>query len=313
MDKKLKNTTVKIKVKVPATSGNLGCGFDVLGMALSLYNEIELEVDFKKEGLIIEVFGEGEKIIPKDKRNISFIAIKKYLEKIKKPVPFIKIKLKNKIPLAKGLGSSAATRIGSLSAINTIFNNKLNAKELLLLGSQLEGHSDNVVCSFLGGITISSFSNNGIYFRRLDLKKVYSEFKAIILIPEFSLYTQKAREVLPKKYSRSDVVFNISRVADFMRCLYERSYDALSLATQDKIHQPYRKRLIPGMEEVFDVALKRGAKAVFLSGAGPSILALAIEKERLISESMRKAFSKGGIKSKSLILNIDIKGVQLIR
>jgi len=298
----------KVKVTVPASTTNLGCGFDCLGLALSLYNSIEIE-KIKEEKVIVEVKGEGEGVIPLNDKNIIFPALKMVFEKAGEKVEGIKIKEENNIPLERGLGSSAATRIGAIVAACNLLDLNLSRKEILKMASSLEGHPDNAAASLLGGFVAVADDEKGPYWVRLSVPE---NLRVCVILPEVKIPTEKAREALPEKVPLKDAIFNLSRVSILIPSLVQGRWENLAFATQDKIHQPYRSKLLPQMRKVFEAALSQGAKGVFLSGAGSGIAAFCLEEEaEKIGEAMKKVFLEEGIKSYFLILSIDNKGCRV--
>lgn len=297
-----------IKVRVPGTSANCGPGFDSIGLACSIYNDLELTLSSKEE-LIIEIFGEGSNYIPRDERNIIWLAIKKLLQLANAPYKGAHIKMYNNIPLARGLGSSAAAIVSGLMAANAAIGNVFDKKKLLQIATEIEGHPDNVAPALFGGITLS-IENDG------DAKCLSflppKPLKLVVAVPEFNLSTKLSRKVLPAKFSLQDAVFNVSRTAFLVGSLMQGNFENLQEALQDKIHQPYRMELIPGMAEVFDSALNNGALGAALSGAGPCLIAFVETNEEKIGQAMVETFNKHKVKSSYLILDIDTKGAYIL-
>jgi len=299
----------KVRVKIPASTTNLGPGFDCLGLALKLYNIIEIE-EIRKDKVGIEIEGEGKNDIPQNEKNIIFPAIKRVFDKAGKKISRIKIRQINNIPPGKGLGSSAATRIGGIVCASNFLGMNLSREEILKLAASLEGHPDNAAASLLGGLVIVIPQKENFRWIKIDLPL---ELKVIIALPEIRIPTQKAREILPQNFSLEDIVFNLSRMGTLIYSLVKGEWEYLMLATEDKLHQKYRETLLPGMREAIESALKSGAKGAFLSGAGSGIVALAENKEEKIGKSMQKAFLKRGITSKIMTLRIDREGLKILK
>jgi len=295
-----------MRIKIPATTANLGPGFDTLGMALDVYNVVEVKEEGK--GLNIRIIGLGEGILPTNQENIVYQAAEKVFQKVGIYPKNIQLNLTNNIPLSRGLGSSAAAIVGGLVAGNLITGNHLPLEEILKLATKIEGHPDNVAPALLGGLVISCMEGDEVVYLRLEPPQ---ELKAVVAIPEFHLSTEKARQVLPKEVSLQDAIFNTSRVALLIAALTTANWEMLHYATQDRLHQSYRSSLIPGMAEVFKESRKAGAKAVTISGAGPSLLALATENTEEIARAMENTFSKHQIKSDVQIMNICLSGYQI--
>ena len=300
-----------ITFKIPATSANIGSGFDSVGLALSLYNEIHIYENDNSKKIEFEIFGEGENEISK-RDNMIYSAMKLIFKKLKsKPNKGYIIKCINRIPLSRGLGSSSAAIIGGLLCSNFILGNKLKIeKDILNMAVQIEGHPDNVAPAILGGIV------SGVVKKEEDFKyikiKPPKNLKAIVSIPDFYLSTEIARNILPKEITRKDAIFNISRAALLTSALFSNRLDLLEIATEDKIHQDYRAKFIPNLNQLFKETKKAGAYSVTISGAGSSILALAKDDKNIIekvSKAMHSSFKKKNINSIIKVLNIPTKGI----
>ncbi|WP_157152954.1 homoserine kinase [Brachyspira murdochii] len=312
--KKNKNNIINKKLitfKIPATSANIGSAFDSVGLALDLYNEIHIYENNNSKKIDFEITGEGEEEISKDD-NMILSAMKLVFKKLKsKPDKGYIIKCINRIPLSRGLGSSSAAIIGGLLSANYILGNKLSLEnEILNMSVQLEGHPDNVSPAILGGII------SGVVRKDEDFKYVKINppkgLKAVVAIPNFYLSTEKARNALPKEISLKDAIFNISRAALLTSALSSNRLDLLEVATDDKLHQDYRAKFIPGLKDLFKQVKMAGAYSVTISGAGSSILALVKDDEKIIkkvSDAMENSFSKKKIKSEIKVLNIPKKGI----
>lgn len=311
----------RVKVRIPATTANLGPGFDVLALALRLYNTVEMEVGRGKSGkkLQIDIVGEGEDNLPRDRRNIVYRAAKLVFDKFHLASCSLHLKLKNRIPLASGLGSSAAARIGGLVSANRLCGERLSREEIVDLAAEIEGHADNVSAAMVGGLVVCCISSSkGRKGREIEIVKLNppENLSCVVCIPNFQIMTSRARKILPKTIKFEQAVFTSSRVALLLSALIRRRYELLGMAMEDKLHQPYRKRLVKGMEVVFEEALRAGALGVSLSGAGPSILAFTVSStpslaER-VGEAMREAFAKHKIESKYLVLGIDREGTKIV-
>ncbi|MBR4384253.1 MAG: homoserine kinase, partial [Selenomonadaceae bacterium] len=249
MRKNLSDKKNRVTVRVPGTSANCGPGFDCLGLATTIYNYLDLTL-IRSDKVIVEASGEGAEKIPRGRKNLAWQAVKKLLEvtghnEFKGAI----IRMKNHVPLSRGLGSSSTAIVAGLTAANEIVGSPLNRQELLKLATELEGHPDNVAPAIFGNFTVSVMDGGEVQtfsFRpRIKLKLV-------VAVPDFELSTRLARKVLPKKVSRADAIFNISRASMLVAALVEGREELLPLAFDDAIHQPYRKKLVPGMTEDFD-------------------------------------------------------------
>ena len=300
--------SVAVKVRVPGTTANCGPGFDAVGIACTIYNELELILS-EQGSLVIEIEGEGQGIIPADENNIVCQVIKTILEKVGATYQGIHIKMVNQIPLSRGLGSSAAAIVAGLFAANIATGNTLSKDDILDMATVIEGHPDNVAPAIFGGITTSIIQGDQArYLRFVPPEKL----SMVVAIPNFNLSTHAARNVLPQTIPFQDAVFNISRTALVIGALCQGEFHHLRYALEDKIHQPYRKHLIPGMQQVFDAALKNGALGAAISGAGPCLIAFAQENCDQIGVGMVQAFASNHIAASYLVLDIDTEGVKVI-
>ena len=301
----------KVRVTVPSSTTNLGPGFDVLGMALNLYNVFETEIsDFGETK--IEIEGEGADLLPRDENNLVYKCAKRVFEKIGEKTPPLNIKIINNIPLARGLGSSGTAIIGGLMSANILSGNNLTDQQILDLATEIDGHPDNVSASILGGVVIAAQTDNGVIPMKLNLPK---PLRVVAVVPDFQIITTKARELLPKTVDIKTAVFNISRASLLVAGLATGDFRLLDVSMQDKLHQPYRAELIPGIYDVFESA-KSVTKnvAVTISGAGSTISAFCYDTDACaIGESMCKAFLNHDVKSYALILDIDQEGTKILR
>ncbi|PKM47656.1 MAG: homoserine kinase [Firmicutes bacterium HGW-Firmicutes-8] len=279
-----------IRVQIPATTANMGPGFDTLGMALKLYNIVEMEE--AKRGLHINVEGDGADKIPRDASNIVYISAAKVFKTVGFEPKGLRIRMINNIPLARGLGSSAAAIIGGLLAANILSGGRLGEKELLNLATEIEGHPDNVAPALVGGIVVTVQADNEIKYYKIEPPP---KLKCVVAIPNFTLPTKLAREVLPQSVSLTDAVYNIGRTALLVTALIKQDFNMLSAAMDDKIHQPYRANLVPGMKKVFAAAKLAGARGIALSGAGPALIAYCDDNTGLIATVMKETFLQSGI------------------
>lgn len=257
-----------LEVIVPATSANIGPGYDCLGIALNLYNKFYFEeID---EGVIIE---EKEKeYVNKD--NLVYKSMLYFFEKVKpKKIPKgIKIKILDDIPICRGLGSSATCIIAGLMGANYLSQSNLDKNEILKLATEIEGHPDNVAPALYGNMIISILENNKIYH---DTIKIPNHVRFCAMIPDFELSTEKARGVLPKTIDHKDGVFNASRTALLVTAFMNNNLGLLKVACKDKFHQEYRSHLIKDYDKIVNHANKLNCLGTFLSGAGPTIMSLS--------------------------------------
>lgn len=300
--------SITTKVRIPGTTANCGAGFDAVGMACTIYNDLELTL-MKDGKLDIEVFGEGKGAIPVDERNIVWKAIQAVLHKVGLSYSGIHIKMNNHIPLARGLGSSAAAIVAGLVAANKATGDQLTKHELLTMATALEGHPDNVAPAIFGGIVVSIMRGKDVQSLRF-MPPV--PLTMVVAVPDFTLSTKTSREVLPLKVPLKDAVFNVSRTALLVSALCQGEFGFLKYALDDKLHQPYRQKLIPGMQAVFQAAQLQGALGSVISGAGPSIIAFTQQNAEAVGNAMVNAFKAYKITSHYLILDIDSDGAKNI-
>jgi homoserine kinase len=289
-----------IRVRVPATSANLGPGFDVIGVALSIFNEVWVEGSDKK--LEIEIFNEGADKISKDENNLVYRSFCKVFERVNKNPKGIKLVLKNTIPLARGLGSSSAAIVGGLVAGNAYLGFPLNDEELLRMAVEIEGHPDNVAPALFGGVTICTQIP-----KLLCVKLPIFELDVVLAVPDFEIKTSDSRKILPREVPFEDAKMNVTNVAFLITALYTKRYELLEIGMQDRLHQPYRSKLIPGFHEVLERAREAGALGVALSGSGPTIIALT-ESPQAVAQAMAETFKEHGVNVKTLITHPQERG-----
>jgi homoserine kinase len=292
-------------VKVPATTANLGPGFDCIGAALQLYNEFKFTIRDSK--LCINVHGKEAEKVQTDGSNLIYQAFVKLYEHINKTPPGVEIKINLGVPLARGLGSSATAIVGGLVGGNILADSPLSPEDVIKLAIEMEGHPDNVVPAFLGGCQLAATSSRGWEICPVQW---HPDIIPIVAIPDFELSTSQARKVLPTEISRDDAVFNASHFGLLLQALATNQKEWLKAALKDKLHQPYRKSLIPGYDHVENAVIEAGAHGMVISGAGPTLLALT---DRMHSpgvvQAMTDAWLGMGITSTVLPLPIEVNGV----
>lgn len=293
----------RVKVTIPATTANLGPGFDCLGLALGLRNEICMTA-VPQPGLTVEVQGEGAGAIPTDARNLVVQAAEMVFERVGKRPYGLHIQQTNHIPVGSGLGSSAAATLGGILAANALVGGGLTEQELVETAVATEGHPDNVVPAFYGGLTLSVMAGDALHVEPIAVPPM----QVVIVLPDFDFPTKAARAALPTQIPMRDAIFNISRMGLLLRALERGDYEALSLAMQDKLHQPYRLPLVPGMAAVFAAAKEVGATAVTLSGAGPSVAAFAPANHKAIAKAIQDTFAQSRLESRAWILQVENQG-----
>lgn len=295
-----------IRVKIPATSANLGPGFDCLGLALQLYNTITVEPDRPFQISLTGSYLDG---ISTNESNLVWQTMCHLWELIDYPAPSVALTLENHIPTARGLGSSSTAIVGGLVTANTLAGSPFSKYELLQVASTLEGHPDNVTPALYGGVTLSVLAKGGIFPRVLAQSP---NLKAVVVVPNTHLNTKKARGILPPHVTRNDVVFNISHVGLLIEAFIREDYSLLKEGMRDMLHQNQRAILIPGMLETIESALKAGAYGAALSGSGPTLIALISESsQKEVSQSMITTLEEYGVNAQAIVLEIDSCGASV--
>lgn len=296
-------------LRVPATSANLGPGFDCIGMALDLYNYIDFEINSIPGFFSIEISGEGQNDLSKDESNLVYQSFIRAFEKRNEPVPGICLKLINNIPLARGLGSSSAAIIGGLLAANAILANKLSNLEILELALEFEGHPDNIAPALLGGIVLCTANDNGVHYHKMSPPE---ELHCSVLIPDFELTTKKARDILPEFVPLKDAVYNVGKMGLFINAINTGDLELLKDAIDDKIHQPYRSSLIPGLKDLFIQVKDTKILGIAISGAGPSIIVFHRKEDKDEVVLLQKILAEKGTISRLFNLKPQAEGAQLV-
>ncbi len=298
--------SVTVTVHVPASTANLGPGFDCLGLALGLHNSVEIGLG--GPGLELHVEGYGSQETPRDGSNLIVSAAHRGFQILGQAIPAMRIKATNRIPLASGLGSSAAAIISGLAAANHLAGGKLTKNDLLGLASELDGHPDNVAASLFGGLTLVGHGPDGLLSRRIST----AELKLVIAVPDLALPTVEMRRILPEEVPLADAVANLANCAFTIEALREGDFALLSASMVDRLHQPYRKQYIPAYDQVFAAALSAGAASMAISGSGPSMIAFAANEQEAISEAMSGALESQGVQHQMLVLPVDDSGLQVV-
>lgn len=299
----------KVRVKVPASTANLGPGFDSLGMALNLYAWIDMAIS---DETTIHLIGDQMYGIPTDKSNLIYKVAQMVFEQAGVSHPELDITMYSDIPLTRGLGSSASAIVGALAGANALIGNKLTQYELFQIASRLEKHPDNVGASLFGGIVVAFWDGEKAESIRIEPDV---NLEVLVAIPAFQLSTEKARSVMPKQVAMKDAVFNLSHSSLLVAALATCNLGMIRHAMKDALHQPYRAELIPGMKTLLEQAENHGALGVALSGAGPTMLALVDarsgQKEEL-EAFLKDTLAKEGIEAQTLWLKPSREGVAAI-
>lgn len=294
----------RISVRVPATSANLGCLFDCAAIALGLYLDVHV-TPLSGSEVRISYQGVTPERIPLDETNLIARTIRQRLETWGKSRGF-SLEIENQIPVGAGLGSSAAAIVAALAVSHVLADHVLLDEELIALASQIEGHPDNAAAAWLGGFTLSAQVGEKVVSVSCPIP---DRLQVVLVIPDYPLATQKAREVLPESYSRADAIHNLQRAAIVAAKFFSGIADLNRLLFDDRWHQPYRATLIPGLPEVLKLRMP-GLQGVCLSGAGPAILALSKDHGLETGEAIRKTLSEHGVSATSTLLCPDNKGAK---
>ncbi len=292
--------------RIPASTSNLGSGFDALSLALEIYLRVEVELLDDGSELRVSASGVDSEKIPPGEDNLMVRVIRHVGNQRGRSVPPGNLMVQNEIPLARGLGSSAAAIIAGVTCYEVLSGEKLTVDEIFEYAGAFESHPDNLAAALVGGLVVSAGTGNGqTVFSRV---KVPEGAVPVIVIPEFELSTEKARGVLPGDYSREDAVFNIQRSALTIAAIAGGNWELLSESMRDRIHQPYRAPLIPGLEEVLELR-STGMFGIALSGAGPTVLALASPESAVqVGHDVREVFVRNHVRAESRVTKMDTLG-----
>jgi homoserine kinase len=275
-----------LRILVPATSANLGPGFDCLGIALGLYLEVTATPSEQDH-----FFYKGQGEIANSPHNLVHEGFRAAYKSVNQQAPSVMFEVNNPIPLARGLGSSSAALVAGIAVADAMLNGQLGRAGVFQLAADMEGHPDNVAPAIYGGFTASVKRNDGSYLcEKLELPN----WTFLFGVPDFELLTSEARRVLPESYSGSDVIFNTSRTALWTLAVALNQPELLRVASQDKIHEPYREKLVPGLAETRQQVLAAGAYGAFLSGAGPTVGVICSEEVKNNCKDILQHFVKDG-------------------
>lgn len=308
---------MKVSVKVPATTANLGPGFDCLGLALPIYNTITVEETIMPgTGVEINIIDETNEqdiiSIPTDENNIVYKAIELLYNSIGQTPDELKITINTHIPIARGLGSSAAVAVGGLLAANKLLGSPADEAALLSIASEIEGHPDNVTPAIVGGFVLASLEEDGsVVYRKLPWPK---DWKITVCIPDYELATDIARSVIPEEIPLKDAIFNLKRSAMLVEAVNSADEDLMKIALSDRLHQPYREKLVPGMKEIKEVLKHEdNVMGCVLSGAGPALLVVSYGNNlNKIKEIISKTWLDMGVKSQVYTLDIEENGAVVL-
>ncbi|CAI8005382.1 Homoserine kinase [Geodia barretti] len=284
-----------VEVRAPATTANLGPGYDCLGMALDIWNRLTVSTLPAGSTPTVQVNGEGEGELAGDTDNLTYRAMAFLYDEADTPIPPLELVCQNGIPLSRGMGSSAAAIAGGLVAANALLDEPFSANDLLEMAATIEGHPDNVAAAVHGGLRLVVMEDNQIYTAPI---RIPAELQAVLFIPENRIATVDARRVLPAEISVADAVYNMSRAALLVAAMEGNRPEYLKIATQDRLHQPYRETIFPPMKVIFAAARDAGALGVFLSGSGSAIMALTQERAMTVAYEMFDAARLCGVEGR---------------
>ena len=312
LDQKMSET----EIIVPASTSNLGASFDTCGLALSLY--LRVEVEPRKSGFEIMLSGEGAENLPRDESNLIVRAALHTAQQRRRKISGARLLVDSQIPLSRGLGSSSAAIIAGISIYEALSGERLGEEEFFDYALHFEGHGDNLAPSMLGGVVVAVVKEyldfSGAERRSLvAVKRRWPEEVRIVLcIPEVEMETAKMRAVLPQMVTRHDAIYNLQRAALLQAALSERRFDLLSEALRDRLHQPFRAPLAPGLSEVLklndETDAHPGLLGVAISGAGSALIAFATGNCDSIAETMRARMAACGVKARAVEVRVDNQG-----
>lgn len=302
---------VPFRIRVPASSANLGSGFDTVGLALSLYNFFDVLEIYPEKKYEIEIIGEGSSELRNDIENEIVKSYETTCQKWGIQPKGFRLRSSNAIPLSRGLGSSSTAIVGGVMLANQLRDVPLRKKDLLPVMVEIEGHPDNVVPCCLGGMVVSCW--DGIELKFVKLPRLPKTMAAIIAVPDFKVSTRLAREALPEMVPMKDAVFNLSRAALLAASWATGRWENLPWAMGDKIHQPFRAKLFPGGEDILNRLREvPECSGVAISGSGPSVIAFSNSEVREIARVMCSTFSDHGVRSRFFVLDEDNYGAVTI-
>jgi homoserine kinase len=299
-----------VRVRVPATTANLGPGFDALGLALDLHEDVALRrLPNGAARPEITVTGLNARRLNADENLLAYQGALAVYRRLERPAPPLGLELRTRIPRSGGLGGSAAAIVGGIAAANALEGSPLDTAELLKIATDVEGHPDNVSAALLGGLVVTVSGRSGLLFKRLDPPRGLS---AVVHVPRQSISTKAARGVLPTHLSREDAVFNLSRTAMLVAAFQTRDWSLLRDAMEDRLHQPARGGIYAALFPTIDAALAAGAHGAALSGSGAAIIALATTRQREIAEAMATAAEAHGAPGRAEVLRLSAAGAHVV-
>ncbi|NUO82951.1 homoserine kinase [candidate division KSB1 bacterium] len=294
-----------IRVQVPGSTSNLGAGFDALGLAVDLPLQVVFHFEVASTR-VLAARGEGAHEISQLEDHLILHAFQRACEELRQAAPAVGLEINNSIPLKRGLGSSGAAIVAGLLAASVYFDNALSQQQLLKLANELEGHPENAAASLLGGLTVNGVQNEEVLSARFAPP---GNWKAACFVPELEIATEDARRVLPASLSRAHAIGNLQSAAMMVAAFAKQNPALLEFAARDYLHQPFRKVLIPGFDDILMAAMRAGGYGAFLSGSGSTMLAIAEEaRAEGVSRAMAKAAQSHGLSGRPMMLSFAQQG-----
>ncbi len=311
---------MKISVKVPATSANLGPGFDCMGMALPIYNTITLEETvLPGTGVEINAINDEENVenliaeqAPMDENSLIYKAVELLYNSIGQTPSELKITVQTGIPIARGLGSSASVIVGGLLAANELLGHPADEQAILSLATELEGHPDNVTPAIVGGLVLSSLEDDGrVVYTKLNWPE---EWCISVCVPDYELSTDIARSVLPKEVPMADAVFNLKHLGMFIQAVNNRDPELMKLALKDRLHQPYRMKFVTGLDRIVEnLKHEENVLGCVLSGAGSAVIIFSLKNDiERIKSVVKETWAEMNVKVNVMTLPVEQQGAYII-
>jgi len=294
-----------IRMRIPATSANIGSGFDSLGLAVTMYNYVNMD---ESDEVVIKTLDDIQ--VPTDRSNLIYKTAKYLYDLCGKTCHGLYIEQENNIPMARGLGSSSACIVAGLLGANHLMGDPLNRDEIINIAADLEGHPDNSTPALLGGQVTAVLENKKVWYVKQEIR---DDLRFVAIVPDFELRTSLARQALPREINHKDGVFNLSRAALMSVSLYSGNYQNLRIAADDRLHQPYRLSLIKGASAVMESSYLLGAYCSYISGAGSTLMSIIDRDNTEFETKLRNILDSYGFTGWKLhTLAIDNQGTTLV-
>lgn len=293
----------RFRIRIPASTSNLGPGFDTIGMALKLYNAVTIEPGEK--GIALRVRGKAGRPLALPEVNLFYGSLDATCRDLG-ICPAVRATQKNDVPVRRGLGGSGTAVLAGVAAGLALAGREIAQDEVLARALVFEGHPDNITPSLVGGLTTSVVVDGHVRWLKITVPE---DLKAVLCVPDQPIATELARRALPSKVPHEDAVFNVRAAAMLVAAMASGEFEKLGVAMQDRLHQQYRRHLLPGMEAICEAAVGAGAHGAALSGAGSSIVALATREHEKIGHAMCATAKQYGLRARSMTLAVDNTGM----